>query len=103
MKVEPIMTIDVKYRRESDSLDQAVQLMCENDCGFIRVIAATGRPKPIGTVADATSEWPHKRRESHSGRSRSRAQGHFLQAGRRLGSHRGSDEGEPGKATVSDQ
>jgi predicted transcriptional regulator len=38
MKVEQLMTRDVKVCTESDTLNQAAQLMWEYDCGCIPVI-----------------------------------------------------------------
>lgn len=52
MKVENIMTTDVKYCGENDSLSRAAQLMWENDCGFVPVLAIDGQPKLTGVVTD---------------------------------------------------
>ncbi len=52
MKVEKIMTSDVKFCRESDNLSRAAQLMWENDCGFVPVIGGNGEAKLIGVLTD---------------------------------------------------
>lgn len=52
MKVEKIMTADVKFCIESDNLSRAAQLMWENDCGFVPVIAGDGEAKLTGVLTD---------------------------------------------------
>ncbi len=52
MKVEQIMTTDVKYCTENDSLNRAAQLMWENDCGCVPVLAIDGQAKLTGVVTD---------------------------------------------------
>ncbi len=53
MKVENIMKLDVKCCTESDSLNRAAQLMWENDCGFVPVVAPDGPlPKLVGVLTD---------------------------------------------------
>lgn len=52
MKVEKIMTVEVKFCTENDNLNRAAQLMWENDCGCIPVIAANGEAKLIGLLTD---------------------------------------------------
>lgn len=52
MNVEKIMTADAKYCTETDSLSRAAQIMWENDCGFVPVIAANGPPKLMGVLTD---------------------------------------------------
>ena len=42
MKVEQLMTREVKVCSESDTLNRAAQLMWESDCGCIPVISANG-------------------------------------------------------------
>lgn len=52
MKVEKIMTADVKFCVENDNLNRAAQLMWENDCGFVPVIAGDGEAKLTGVLTD---------------------------------------------------
>jgi len=52
VKVEQLMTRDVKVCREEDSLNRAAQLMWEADCGFIPIIRANGTGKVVGIVTD---------------------------------------------------
>ncbi len=52
MKVEQLMTREVKVCSESDTLNRAAQLMWEADCGCIPVISANGDGKVIGLVTD---------------------------------------------------
>jgi CBS domain-containing protein len=52
MKIEKIMTVEVKICTENDNLNRAAQLMRENDCGCIPVIAADGEAKLIGLLTD---------------------------------------------------
>ncbi len=52
MKVEQLMTREVKVCRESDTLNRAAQLMWEFDCGCIPVISANGDGKLVGVVTD---------------------------------------------------
>lgn len=52
MKVEKIMTLDVKYCTERDTLNRAAQLMWEDDCGFVPVIALDGQARLIGVLTD---------------------------------------------------
>jgi CBS domain-containing protein len=52
MKVENIMTADVKFCTETDNLDRAAQLMWESDCGFVPVIAFDGQAKLTGVLTD---------------------------------------------------
>ncbi len=52
MKVEKIMSPDVKFCLESDNLNRAAQLMWENDCGFVPVIAGDGEAKLTGVLTD---------------------------------------------------
>jgi CBS domain-containing protein len=52
MKIEKIMTVEVKFCTENDNLNRAAQLMPENDCGCIPVIAADGEAKLIGLLTD---------------------------------------------------
>lgn len=52
MKVEQIMTSDVKFCTENDNLSRAAQLMWENDCGFVPVLALNGQAKLVGVLTD---------------------------------------------------
>lgn len=52
MKVEQLMTREVKVCTESDTLNRAAQLMWESDCGCIPVISANGDGTVIGIVTD---------------------------------------------------
>jgi len=52
MRVEKLMTTDVKVCFEHDTLNQAAQLMWEGDCGFVPVIAGNGDASLIGVVTD---------------------------------------------------
>lgn len=42
MKVRELMTADVKFCRPETSLNEAVKLMAERDCGVLPVVAADG-------------------------------------------------------------
>ena len=52
MKVEQLMTRDVKVCSEADSLNRAAQLMWESDCGCVPVISANGDGHLFGIVTD---------------------------------------------------
>lgn len=52
MKVEQLMTREVKVCTETDTLDRAAQLMWESDCGCIPVISANGDSGLVGVVTD---------------------------------------------------
>jgi CBS domain-containing protein len=52
MKVQQLMTRDVKVCTESDTLNRAAQLMWESDCGCIPVISANGDGSVVGVVTD---------------------------------------------------
>jgi CBS domain-containing protein len=52
MKVEQLMTWDVKVCTDADTLNRAAQLMWEFDCGCIPVIHASGDGKVVGVVTD---------------------------------------------------
>lgn len=52
MKVEQLMIRDVKVCTEADTLNRAVELMWEFDCGCIPVIGADGEGRLIGMVTD---------------------------------------------------
>lgn len=52
MKVEQLMTRDVKACNQSDTLNRAAQLMWESDCGFIPVISGNGDGKVTGVITD---------------------------------------------------
>lgn len=53
MKVEQLMKRTVQTCRADDSLNRAVQLMWEQDCGCIPVVDDEGRPIGIVTDRDA--------------------------------------------------
>jgi len=50
MKVEQLMTREVKVCTESDTINRAAQLMWESDCGCIPVISANGDGKVVGML-----------------------------------------------------
>jgi CBS domain-containing protein len=52
VKVEQLMTRNVKTCTEADTLNRAAQLMWEADCGFIPVISTNGDGKLVGVVTD---------------------------------------------------
>lgn len=52
MKVEQLMTHEVKTCSESDTLNRAAELMWESDCGCIPIISSNGDGKVIGIVTD---------------------------------------------------
>lgn len=52
MRVEKLMTTDVKVCFEHDMLNRAAQLMWDHDCGFIPVIAGDGDASVVGVVTD---------------------------------------------------
>ena len=52
MKVEQLMTRDVKACNQSDTLNRAAQLMWESDCGFIPVVSGNGDGKGTGVITD---------------------------------------------------
>lgn len=52
MKVEKLMTRNVKVCRPDDSVNAAAQLMWENDCGCVAVIGVDGDGAVVGIVTD---------------------------------------------------
>jgi CBS domain-containing protein len=52
VKVEQIMTREVKVCTEADSLNRAAELMWEFECGCIPVISTDGDGKVVGIVTD---------------------------------------------------
>lgn len=52
MKVEQLMTCDVRVCMDTDTLNRAAQLMWEFDCGCIPVIHANGDGRLLGIVTD---------------------------------------------------
>ena len=52
MKIEQLMTREVKVCTEADTLSRAAQLMWECDCGCIPVIRADGDGRLAGVVTD---------------------------------------------------
>jgi len=52
VKIEQLMTSDVKVCTEADTLNRAAQLMWEFDCGCIPVISVNGDGHVVGVVTD---------------------------------------------------
>jgi CBS domain-containing protein len=52
MKIEQLMTRQVKVCSEADTLNRAAQLMWEFDCGCVPVISADGDGRLVGVVTD---------------------------------------------------
>ncbi len=52
MKVEQLMTCDVKVCTDTDTFNRAAQLMWEFDCGCIPVIHANGDGRVVGVITD---------------------------------------------------
>jgi CBS domain-containing protein len=52
VKVEQLMTRDVKVCMATDTLNRAAQLMWEFDCGCVPVISANGDGRVVGVVTD---------------------------------------------------
>jgi CBS domain-containing protein len=52
MKIKQVMTAQVCACRTDEMLNRAAQLMWENDCGCVPVIASDGDGKVIGMVTD---------------------------------------------------
>ena len=52
MKVEQLMTHEVKVCTEADTLNRASQLMWESDCGCIPVISTNGDGRVVGILTD---------------------------------------------------
>jgi CBS domain-containing protein len=52
MKIEQLMTREVKVCSEADTLNRAAQLMWEFDCGCIPVVRADGDGRLVGVVTD---------------------------------------------------
>ena len=52
MKVEQLMTRDVKVCAESDTLNRAAELMWNSDCGCVPVISINGEGKVVGVITD---------------------------------------------------
>jgi len=52
VRVEQLMTREVKVCSEADTLNRAAQLMWESDCGCIPVISTNGDGGVIGVVTD---------------------------------------------------
>jgi len=52
MKVEQLMTREVKVCSDSDTLNRAAELMWESDCGCIPVIRTNGDSRVVGVVTD---------------------------------------------------
>ena len=65
MRVEQLMTRDVKVCRAEDTLSRATQLMWEHDCGCVPVIGTNGDGRLVGLITDRdiamavyTQGWP---------------------------------------------
>ena len=52
MKVEQLMTREVKVCSDSDTLNRAAELMWESDCGCIPIIRGNGDGSVVGVVTD---------------------------------------------------
>jgi len=52
MRVEQLMTHELKVCTEADTLNRAAQIMWEHDCGCVLVISANGDGRLIGIVTD---------------------------------------------------
>lgn len=52
MKVEQLMTQDVRTCRPGDNLSAATQLMWDGDCGCIPVVSDDGSTRVIGMITD---------------------------------------------------
>src|SRR5271154_6049815 len=52
MKVEQLMTREVRVCTETDTLNRAAQLMWESDCGCVPIIGANEEGSVIGVVTD---------------------------------------------------
>jgi len=52
MKVEEIMKRDVKVCRQDDNLNSAAELMWDNDCGCVPVVAFDDAGKVVGMITD---------------------------------------------------
>jgi CBS domain-containing protein len=52
MRVDQVMTKQVKWCTSEDTLDRAAQLMWNSDCGCLPVCAAEGANRVIGVVTD---------------------------------------------------
>jgi len=52
MRVDQLMTHDVKVCRTDDMLSRAAQLMWEGDCGCLPVISSNGDARLLGIITD---------------------------------------------------
>jgi CBS domain-containing protein len=52
MRVEQLMTRELKVCTEADTLNRAAQMMWEYDCGCVPVISANGDGRLLGIVTD---------------------------------------------------
>ena len=55
MKVEQIMTRDVRACRPSDTLSHAAQILWERDCGVLPVVEGEGKSRVVGMLTDRMS------------------------------------------------
>ena len=65
MRVEQLMTRDVKVCRAEETLSRAAQLMWEHDCGCVPVTGTNGDGRLVGIITDRdiamaayTQGWP---------------------------------------------
>ncbi len=52
MRVEQLMTRDVKVCSDTDTLNRAAELMWESDCGCIPVVSGNGTGHIVGVITD---------------------------------------------------
>ena len=52
MKVEQLMTREVKVCSEADALNRAAQFMWESDCGCVPVTGGNGDGRVVGVITD---------------------------------------------------
>lgn len=52
MRVEQLMTKDVRTCHPDESLDDAARVLWERDCGFVPVIEGDGSPRVVGVLTD---------------------------------------------------
>jgi CBS domain-containing protein len=71
MRVEQLMTREVKVCTEADTLNRAAQLMWDSDCGCIPMISAHGDGGLIGVVTDRDIAMAAYTQGNRSGQSRS--------------------------------
>src|SRR5690606_14453266 len=52
LRIDTLMSHDVRHCRPDDSLDWAAQLMWEYDCGCVPVCTGNGAPRVVGMLTD---------------------------------------------------